>query len=603
MIRNTIKRILNKLVFMGMRSPMIYNRISDVIASNPEIFFRMTQSKNIKKAALNQKSFVYDILENGVFVNRNRSFFVDLSTSNPEVFRSIMQKGLEIAKEDNLEGEECRKIFIQGVGDWLLENNQQTSALMTRILANRPELLPLEEIEKSSLAIAKLSENKKLVHAIFIRSLETITDTHEDILLGDAANQYYYMSSRPSLAHKSVLLHEIAKDPRILIENFIDGNHEVLNSIALDDELVLELVKQYVNSQKNKKSQASPAKRNLLIKELIDPEIDTGSLVRTLASKKNTRATQAWLPEYLSQAEMSQLDHYLMKRWRELCSIIKPSSSDMKLVKSYIYDQRNKKQNITLLDLFKIVCPENRVELYGKKFQFTDHKMFLTIFEEIIEHEEYWFACENKQPLIIDCGSNIGLSIVYFKNLYPDAHIIGFEPVDHLRTICEQNIKNYGYKNVTIEPVGLFKTAGTAKMNINKNALAGSIDGLRSHLDSNSTHSVDVKTELLSSYINEDEVDFLKLDIEGAEYDVIKELGDKLKLIKRLFCEFHMDDEKSASNFQKLLGILSKAGFVYSFAEAPWAAARNYKKPSKFTGKPISISIYARRKDVVVPND
>ena len=47
---------------------------------------------------------------------------------------------------------------------------------------------------------------------------------------------------------------------------------------------------------------------------------------------------------------------------------------------------------------------------------------------EIFRKGAYLFHTDKKQPLILDCGSNIGMSILFFKMLYPGARIIGFEP-------------------------------------------------------------------------------------------------------------------------------------------------------------------------------
>src|SRR5437762_3374640 len=43
----------------------------------------------------------------------------------------------------------------------------------------------------------------------------------------------------------------------------------------------------------------------------------------------------------------------------------------------------------------------------------------------------YHFDAQTSDPLIIDGGSNIGVSILYFKKTYPRARIVGFEPDPH----------------------------------------------------------------------------------------------------------------------------------------------------------------------------
>src|SRR3989344_6241937 len=65
--------------------------------------------------------------------------------------------------------------------------------------------------------------------------------------------------------------------------------------------------------------------------------------------------------------------------------------------------------------------------IFGFKINVLDYWAFLGMFEEIFIQKQYYFDSRNRRPLIVDCGSNIGLSVVFFKILYPEAKIIAFE--------------------------------------------------------------------------------------------------------------------------------------------------------------------------------
>lgn len=54
---------------------------------------------------------------------------------------------------------------------------------------------------------------------------------------------------------------------------------------------------------------------------------------------------------------------------------------------------------------------------------------------------------------------------------------------------------------------------------------------------------IEVETEPLSSYITR-KIDLLKIDIEGVEGEVLKEIQPKLKLVDKLFIEYHSVDNK-----------------------------------------------------------
>jgi hypothetical protein len=78
-----------------------------------------------------------------------------------------------------------------------------------------------------------------------------------------------------------------------------------------------------------------------------------------------------------------------------------------------------------------------------------------------------------------------------------------------------------------------------------------------------------VRAARLSSYITKP-VDLLKIDIEGAETEVISELhiAGKLKFIKQAIVEYHHHIDKDSDSLSVMLGILEAAGFGYQIGAA-----------------------------------
>lgn len=66
------------------------------------------------------------------------------------------------------------------------------------------------------------------------------------------------------------------------------------------------------------------------------------------------------------------------------------------------------------------------------------------LFREIFIEPSYFFRTERPHPLIVDCGSNIGMSVIFFKLLYPDARVLAFEPDPAPFELLEQNIRTNG---------------------------------------------------------------------------------------------------------------------------------------------------------------
>ena len=62
--------------------------------------------------------------------------------------------------------------------------------------------------------------------------------------------------------------------------------------------------------------------------------------------------------------------------------------------------------------------PTNPIELLGYKISFMGEAHLRWLFGEIFMDASYFFHTDNDRPLIFDCGSNIGMSVLFFKKLY-----------------------------------------------------------------------------------------------------------------------------------------------------------------------------------------
>jgi hypothetical protein len=75
--------------------------------------------------------------------------------------------------------------------------------------------------------------------------------------------------------------------------------------------------------------------------------------------------------------------------------------------------------------LFQKKNKEVSDSFFGYKMTGYDYFTLEFLFKEVFISNEYDFDAKgNKQPLIIDCGANIGASLCFFKKLYPDSKII-----------------------------------------------------------------------------------------------------------------------------------------------------------------------------------
>jgi FkbM family methyltransferase len=195
--------------------------------------------------------------------------------------------------------------------------------------------------------------------------------------------------------------------------------------------------------------------------------------------------------------------------------------------------------------------------IFDKALLFPDSFGFLYSLAEIFVDEPYRFLASNVSPLIIDVGSNIGLSIIYFKRLYPISKIIAFEPDPALFELLERNITTMGYQDVELRNSAAWIEDTTLPF-FSEGSLGGS--SIVNHL--RKANPLTVKAERLRSLLADKHVDFLKLDIEGAENEVLFDLDGDLGKVENMFVEYHSPVNKPQV-LGDILSVITSAGFRY----------------------------------------
>lgn len=240
----------------------------------------------------------------------------------------------------------------------------------------------------------------------------------------------------------------------------------------------------------------------------------------------------------------------------------------------------------------RILDMSNRtVSIFGFKIFFLNFDDFYWTFNDVFVDESYKLYSDRSSPKIIDCGGNIGMSVLYFKWLYPDAEIIVFEPHPNTFSLLKRNVEqNCLGKSVVLrkEAVGgkistleLFGENRAATLNHNL------FDYENSQESGNVGHGVhEVEVMALSGFITRN-IDYIKLDIEGAETDVISELynSGKMDFVDRFGIEFHKIPEKP-ERLSEMVSQLDKSGFsVYS----------DYDLEAQELDLPNHIMVYAKK--------
>lgn len=228
------------------------------------------------------------------------------------------------------------------------------------------------------------------------------------------------------------------------------------------------------------------------------------------------------------------------------------------------------------------------INLFGGIFKLVDSASFLWTYYEIFDSEIYNFNSETANPLIIDCGANIGLSILYLKRLYPDSRIIAFEPDLNIFQTLEENIKNFNFSNIELIRKAVWKSEGFLEF-----TSEGSDAGRLSEKEESDLKTYQVPTVRLGDYLKQP-VDFLKIDIEGAETEVLTDIQSELVNVKNIFVEYHSFADQPQS-LNVLIDILKTAGFRV-YVQTLCVSSQPLHNIDVLNGMDMQLNIFGLRK-------
>lgn len=228
-----------------------------------------------------------------------------------------------------------------------------------------------------------------------------------------------------------------------------------------------------------------------------------------------------------------------------------------------------------------------RVRLGGLDWAVTDPPSFAAIYRSYFIAGSHCFRCGRPDPVVVDCGANVGIGVRYWKHLFPAATVLATEPdPESFRTLKE----NCGsLPGVTLLHEASWVSGGEAVF-----SAVGGDGGFLSSVGHSVPESarVVVPTHRLRDLLPE-RIDLLKLDIEGAEVDVLLDCRDRLASVDRMFVEYHSFVGKP-QRFDELLGVIRGAGFRFHALPDSQATQPFVERPV-FNGKDLRVNLYCFR--------
>ena len=172
-----------------------------------------------------------------------------------------------------------------------------------------------------------------------------------------------------------------------------------------------------------------------------------------------------------------------------------------------------------------------QVTVGGLSLRVTDGLNAYMQYKDELVRRCYAFETSSPDPVVIDGGANIGMFSLATLRDHPGARITAFEPDPRIGAMLRENLAINNASQVAIVDAALGSTVGEMSFAPDGQAGGALVSGVA---------DMRVRVVTLSQYLT-CEVDFLKLNIEGAELDVLREAAERhcLRRVRAMVIEYH----------------------------------------------------------------
>jgi FkbM family methyltransferase len=237
-----------------------------------------------------------------------------------------------------------------------------------------------------------------------------------------------------------------------------------------------------------------------------------------------------------------------------------------------------------LIDVFKFrlsrLHDDHPKKLFGFEMHFSSPDSLSHLIKEAFIDFHYFVALEKEKPIIFDIGSNIGITVLFFKKLYPKSIIYSFEPDPDTFALLKNNIEKNNLRTVFPYNAGMSNVSGKAVLYI-PSWSNGSSSLFREKIEIEKGYAQacsataepqvsekEVDIIRCSDFLQENRIthiDLLKIDVEGAEENIIDDISAHLDLIDFIVLEFHYaKDHIMRNSLGTIIAKLEEAGFIVS---------------------------------------
>jgi FkbM family methyltransferase len=202
------------------------------------------------------------------------------------------------------------------------------------------------------------------------------------------------------------------------------------------------------------------------------------------------------------------------------------------------------------------------IQMLDYRLQYSDLLSFCVQWQDIFVKRCLEFQSVTDAPRILDCGANVGLATLYFKQRYPRARITAYEADPSLASMIDSNLKTNGAADAEVVHAALWTSNGELTFRC-EGSDSGMIEQLPGAVGG---RAAVVRSRRLRDLLEAEPIDLLKLDIEGAEDPVLADCEPMLHRVRAMIMDLHEFDP-GRRRAPCVLDRLARAGFVYAIDE------------------------------------
>jgi FkbM family methyltransferase len=156
------------------------------------------------------------------------------------------------------------------------------------------------------------------------------------------------------------------------------------------------------------------------------------------------------------------------------------------------------------------------------------------VFEQIFIEDEYDINTDLHPQFIVDAGANVGYASIYFSSRWPEAKIIAIEPDPENFAALQKNLA--AYPAVHAIQAALWPRNELLSLETGWESWSSRVGSLNV---SEAQKVSGITLDQVLANAGENEIDLLKLDVEGAERELFGSPGHWLERTKIIVTELH----------------------------------------------------------------